>query len=67
MSRVNDTGHVKGRLRLAWRIFLSSYSFASRTRFRVLSTLGDLFTYAKLCPFANRDLTCHSGQGFSQG
>ena len=43
MSRVDDTGHVKGRLRPLEKI---------RARgFRVLSTMEDLFTCGKLCPF----------------
>ena len=43
MSRVNDTGHVKGRLRPLEKI--------RARRFRVLSTMEDLFTCGKLCPF----------------
>ena len=41
-----------------WRRFLSFWIFVSRTRFRVLSTMGDLFTYGKLCPFLT--LVCES-------
>ena len=43
MSRVNDTGHVKGRLRPLEKI--------RARRFRVLSTMEDLFTCGKSCRF----------------
>ena len=45
MSKVNDTGHVKGRLRPLKRILL-----VEREGFRVLSPTRDLYVYEN-CPF----------------
>ena len=53
MSKVNETGHVNGRLR-PLRGFFCFWSFVTERGFRVLSSAKDLYVYENCLFFSFR-------------